>query len=184
MNKLNLPNKLALGRIIGSPILMIFLMFRYSYSNGFISGIFYISSILLFIVLSFSDFLDGYLARKNNEITDLGKVLDPIADKIFVFSIFLILVKYSKISIGIVFILLLREFVISAIRILVAEKKGSIIAASSLGKLKTVFQMIALFFIILLPLDKKIFADLLMMPAVFFSIISIFDYAKLAKEYV
>ena len=98
---------------------------------------------ILYIVLSLTDKLDGYLARSRGEITDFGKFLDPIADKLLVFSALLILLEQDFVSVWVVFIILLREFLVSALR-MVAGAKGVVIAADTLGKWKTAVTMVSL----------------------------------------
>ena len=99
---------------------------------------------LIFIVASITDKLDGYLARSRNEVTNFGKFLDPIADKILVLSAMLILVEAGNLPAWIPIIVLTREFVVSAYRLIAVEQGGKVIAASKWGKLKTVTQMIAI----------------------------------------
>ena len=101
------------------------------------------ASFLLFVLLSLTDKVDGYLARSRHEITDFGKFLDPIADKILVFSAILILVKFDLVSVWAAFIILTREFLVSAMR-MVAGANGVVIAADTLGKWKTATTMAAL----------------------------------------
>ena len=152
---MNLPNKLTIFRIILVPIMVII-----PYLG--ISGEFFgISTALLivdaiFIIASITDKLDGYLARKNNQITTFGKFLDPIADKILVLAAMIILVEIGKLPAWIPIIVIFREFIVSGYRLLASQKGGEVIAASFWGKLKTVTQMIA---IIAMFLDKYAFFD-------------------------
>lgn len=97
----------------------------------------------IFVVISCTDWLDGYLARKRNEVTDFGKFMDPLADKILVTAALLVLIELSAIPSWVVLIILAREFIVSGVR-MVAASKGEVIAASWYGKFKTVFQMIAI----------------------------------------
>ena len=99
---------------------------------------------IIFIIASLTDKLDGYLARKNNEITNFGKFLDPIADKILVVSAMLILVGVGKLPAWIPIIIITREFAVSGYRLIAVEQNGKVIAASVWGKLKTVTQMLAI----------------------------------------
>ena len=103
-------------------------------------------SVLAFVLyagLSLTDKLDGWLARSRHEITDFGKFLDPIADKILVFSALLLLLEQQSVSVWAVFVILLREFLVSALR-MVASANGEVIAADGLGKAKTAVTMVAL----------------------------------------
>lgn len=98
----------------------------------------------IFIIASITDKLDGYIARKRNEITTFGKFADPLADKILVLAAMMMLVEFDKLPAWIPIIVIAREFVVSGYRLIAVEKGGKVIAASVWGKLKTVTQMIAI----------------------------------------
>lgn len=140
---MNLPNKLTIFRILLVPVMVII-----PYLN--ISGTFLNISIeywimgLIFVIASYTDHLDGKLARKNNQITAFGKFADPLADKILVLAAMLIFVEAKSLPAWIPIIVLFREFVVSGYRLIAVEKGGEVIAASIWGKLKTVTQMIAI----------------------------------------
>ena len=140
---MNLPNKLTIFRIILVPIIVII---PFLGITGTISGIpiSWIIIDLIFILASITDKLDGYLARKNNQITTFGKFLDPLADKILVLAAMTMLVEMTKLPAWIPIIVLTREFMVSGYRLVAVEKGGKVIAASKWGKLKTVTQMIAI----------------------------------------
>ena len=140
---MNLPNKLTIFRIILVPIMVII---PFLGTTGTISGIpiSWIIIDLIFILASITDKLDGYLARKNNQITTFGKFLDPLADKILVLAAMTMLVEMTKLPAWIPIIVLTREFMVSGYRLVAVEKGGKVIAASKWGKLKTVTQMIAI----------------------------------------
>lgn len=140
---MNLPNKLTIFRIILVPIMVII---PFLGITGTISGIpiSWIIIDLIFILASITDKLDGYLARKNNQITTFGKFLDPLADKIVVLAAMTMLVEMTKLPAWIPIIVLTREFMVSGYRLVAVEKGGKVIAASKWGKLKTVTQMIAI----------------------------------------
>lgn len=140
---MNLPNKLTVIRIILVPIMVII---PFIGIQGEILGIpiSFLLMNLIFIVASITDKLDGYLARSRNEVTNFGKFLDPIADKILVLSAMLILVEAGNLPAWIPIIVLTREFVVSAYRLIAVEQGGKVIAASKWGKLKTVTQMTAI----------------------------------------
>ena len=141
--KMNLPNKLTLFRVILVPI---FVIIGYCSIPGEFLGVeskYWIMNII-FAIASFTDFLDGYIARKNNIVTTFGKFLDPLADKILVLSALVMLVEFDKIPAWIPIIVLTREFLVSGYRLIAVEKGGKVIAASIWGKLKTVTQMIAI----------------------------------------
>ena len=140
---MNLPNKLTIFRIILVPVMVIF---AYINLNAEFLGIPVTSWILalIFAISSYTDHLDGMLARKNNQITDFGKFADPLADKILVLSAMLILVEQSKLPAWIPIIVITREFAVSGYRLIAAEKKGEVIAASIWGKIKTATQMVGI----------------------------------------
>ncbi len=140
---MNLPNKLTIFRIILVPVMVIVPFFNI---KGEVLGIPIEYWILdfIFILASLTDKLDGYLARKNNQITTIGKFLDPLADKILVLAAMILLVEMEKLPSWIPVIVLAREFLVSGYRLIAVEKGGNVIAASNWGKLKTVTQMVAI----------------------------------------
>ena len=152
---MNLPNKLTIFRIILVPIMV---LIPYLGINGEFFGIPMTLLLvdIIFIIASITDKLDGTIARKKNLVTDFGKFLDPIADKILVIAALIMLVDLSKIPSWIPIIVIFREFLVSGFRLVAASKGGKVIAASIWGKIKTVTQMIA---IILAFIDKFNFAD-------------------------
>lgn len=140
---MNLPNKLTIFRIILVPIMVIIPFL--GITNTFLGiPISWLIIDAIFIIASITDKLDGYLARKNNQITTFGKFLDPLADKILVLAAMVMLVEMQKLPAWIPIIVLAREFVVSGYRLIAVEKGGQVIAASKWGKLKTVTQMIAI----------------------------------------
>ena len=195
---MNLPNKLTIFRIILVPIMVII---PFLGIDGKIFGIptEWIIIDLIFIIASITDKLDGYLARKNNQVTTFGKFLDPLADKILVLAAMVMLVEMSKLPAWIPIIVLAREFMVSGYRLIAVEKGGEVIATSKWGKLKTVTQMIA---IILAILDLNAFGEcfkgvlqggdlilnlivtILMIVQVIATIFSGIDYMKGAKKYI
>ncbi len=152
---MNLPNKLTLFRIILVPIMVII---PFLGIKGTFLGIptAWLIIDLIFIIASITDKLDGYLARKNNQVTTFGKFLDPLADKILVLAAMVMLVEMAKLPAWIPIIVLAREFIVSGYRLVAVEKGGQVIAASKWGKIKTVTQMIA---IILAFLDLNAFGE-------------------------
>ena len=110
---------------------------------GLSTGIFYVLAFLIYLTLSLTDKVDGYLARSRHEITDFGKFLDPIADKLLVFSALLIFIEQGTLSFWVVFIILVREFLVSALRMVVSAN-GVVIAADKLGKWKTATTMVSI----------------------------------------
>ncbi|MGI6752475.1 MAG: CDP-diacylglycerol--glycerol-3-phosphate 3-phosphatidyltransferase [Anaerovoracaceae bacterium] len=134
---MNLPNKLTMLRIILIPIFIILLMTGHYYAAA-----------AIFIIASATDALDGHIARKYNLITNFGKIMDPLADKLLVTSALICLVELGEIAGWMVIVILAREFVITGLRT-VAAGGGVIIAAGNSGKIKTVLQMVALIIILL-----------------------------------
>lgn len=160
---MNLPNKLTVLRIILTPIFMLTLVWDFPFH--------YFVALLIFIGASLTDMFDGKIARKRGLVTDFGKFLDPLADKMLTTSAFL---GFIALDIGdgivwIAFIVLFREFMVSSIRLIAVSSGGKVIAANIWGKLKTVFQMIAIIF----ALTAKQFVEVLTMFAVPTEIIGI-----------
>lgn len=153
--KMNLANKLTIFRIILVPIMAII---PYLNLQGDFMGLplTYFWMLVIFIVASITDKLDGYIARSRNQVTTFGKFLDPLADKILVLTAMVLLVELGKIPAWIPVIVLAREFLVSGYRLIAVEKGGQVIAASIWGKLKTVTQMLA---IILIMFDRNNFWD-------------------------
>lgn len=154
---MNLPNKLSMLRILLIPIILLFLLpinlfgFEPTGWNLFINDFGRIFAALLFIVASLTDYADGVIARKYNLITNLGKFLDSLADKMLVISVLIALVDIGRISSIFVVIIVLREFMVTGLRLL-ASNKGVVMAAEMIGKIKTVTQMIAIIYILFEPL--------------------------------
>ena len=130
---MNLPNKLTVLRILLVPVFVVFLYIR--------KDVYQYIAVAIFIAASFTDLLDGRIARSRNMITDFGKFLDPIADKLLVMSALVMLVCQLKMPAWVCIIMLAREFIVTGLR-LVASTNGKVIAAGIWGKLKTVSQMI------------------------------------------
>ena len=139
---MNLPNKLTIMRVILIPFFVFFLLSPYfpAYGN-------YIA-VAIFIVASLTDMLDGKIARKYNLVTNFGKFMDPLADKLLVCSAMICLIELDRLAAWIVIVIIAREFIISGFR-LVASDNGVVIAASYWGKFKTTFQMLMVIVLIL-----------------------------------
>ena len=136
------PNKLTIARMIIVPFLVIFLLTGWGgEANRYIS-------LTLFVVASVTDWFDGYLARKNNLVTNFGKFMDPLADKLLVCSAMICMIDLKRLSAWFVIIIIAREFIISGFRLIAAEN-GIVIAANYWGKFKTVSQMIMIILLIL-----------------------------------
>ena len=138
---MNLPNKLTVFRVILIPFFLVFLFLQ----NIIPAGKWI--ALVIFIVASLTDLLDGKIARKNNLVTDFGKFMDPLADKLLVCSAMIALISLNRIPAWVVIVIIAREFTISGFR-LVAADNGIVIAASMWGKVKTTFQMVMVIFLI------------------------------------
>ena len=138
---MNLPNKLTIFRVILIPFFVVLLLFDITAYDKWIA-------LAIFIIASLTDFLDGHIARKYNLVTNFGKFMDPLADKLLVCSAMICLVELARIPAWVVIIIIAREFIISGFR-LVASDNGIVIAASYWGKFKTTFQMVMIVMLIL-----------------------------------
>jgi len=151
---MNLPNKLTITRVFMIPIFVILLLGNAQQWEWFVAIFWdileYTDAIAaaVFILASFTDFLDGQIARKYHLVTNFGKFMDPLADKLLVCSALICLVEMERLSAWIVIVIISREFIISGFR-LVASDNGIVIAASYWGKFKTVFQMLMIIVLIL-----------------------------------
>lgn len=138
---MNTPNKLTILRILLIPVFVILLYMDFQYN--------YLCAFIVFVGASFTDALDGYLARKHNQITDFGKFLDPLADKMLTTAAFMCYIDLGLASSIAVLIIIFREFLVTSLR-LVASGSGIVIAANIWGKIKTIAQMVLIPFILLM----------------------------------
>lgn len=139
---MNLPNKLTVLRVIMVPFFVFFMLTDVGgAANKWIA-------LAIFVIASLTDMLDGKIARKYNLVTNFGKFMDPLADKLLVCSALIALVDFDKVAAWIVIIIIAREFIISGFRLIAADN-GVVIAASYWGKFKTTFQMIMIILLIL-----------------------------------
>ena len=161
---MNLPNKLSMLRIILIPITMLFMLpisiygFEPEGWNAFIADKGLLVAAFVFIAASLTDFFDGQIARRCNLITDLGKFLDSLADKMLVIAVLIAFVATGRISPWLLAIIVLREFMVTGIR-LVASKEGVVMAAKMIGKVKTTTQMIAIIYLMFEPTLMKFTGD-------------------------
>ena len=174
---MNLPNKLTLFRVILIPFFVFFLLAPYfeGYGN-------YIA-VAIFIVASLTDMLDGKIASKYNLVTNFGKFMDPLADKLLVCSAMICLISTGQLAAWIVIIIIAREFIISGFR-LIASDNGIVIAASYWGKFKTTFQMLMVI-VLILNIPNQFFTVLgtiLTYIALALTIISLIDYIAKNKD--
>jgi len=145
---LNLPNILSLSRVFLMPVILVFLTLRGQF--GYVCGL-NIGDLLacvVFILASVTDAADGYIARKRHIVTNMGKFIDPLADKILVIAVLVALVELQRFPAWMVVVIISREFIVSGLR-MVAASEGVVIAASKGGKLKTVTQIIGIIMLIL-----------------------------------
>ncbi len=196
--KLNLPNKITLSRIFTVPVFMLFVIpfpdwmlnsgiFTFvkpqmEAFNHFVTNYGTYIAAVIFIIASSMDAVDGYIARKRKLVTNLGKFLDPIADKLLVTAALIVLVQNNSVSSWAAMFIIAREFIVTGLR-LVAAAEGTVIAASNLGKIKTVTQDIAIVATLLknFPLDRFTtfpFDKYTMLAAVLITIYSAYDYLK------
>ena len=174
---MNLPNKLTIMRVILIPFFVFFLLSPYfpAYGN-------YIA-VAIFIVASLTDMLDGKIARKYNLVTNFGKFMDPLADKLLVCSAMICLKELDRLAAWIVIVIIAREFIISGFR-LVASDNGVVIAASYWGKFKTTFQMLMVIVLILdiqMPFFQ-ILGTVLTYVALILTVVSLIDYIVKNKD--
>ena len=140
---MNLPNKLTLLRVVLIPVFVVLLLLE-----GGQNYTLRIAALIVFCVASFTDFLDGQIARRNNLVTNFGKFMDPLADKLLVCSALICMIELGQLPSWYVITVIAREFIISGFR-LVAADNGIVIAASWWGKFKTTFQMLTVILLIL-----------------------------------
>lgn len=179
--KMNLPNKLAILRMVLVIPFVIFLSLALEYTDKTgITMTMRVFAAIIFVGAAITDYYDGKIARKYNLITNLGKLLDPLADKILVISALVTLAKFSKISLWFVIIIIFRELLITGLRSIVAAE-GVVIAAESLGKWKTATQMIALTLIILIPFSSTVNNILLLIPLIL-TVVSGVEYVLKCKN--
>jgi CDP-diacylglycerol--glycerol-3-phosphate 3-phosphatidyltransferase len=179
----NIPNKITISRILLIPLFLIFFLAPIDLGSLFIFDyqlpLAHFLGALMFILAASTDWLDGYYARKHNLVTNFGKFLDPLADKLLLTAALIALVELTFLPAWIAIVIISREFAVTGIR-LVAIADGQVIAASNLGKLKTVFQIIAVSALMLHNLPFELigvpFAMITVWIATILTIISGLDY--------
>ena len=193
---MNLPNRISLFRLFLIPLIVLVWIFPYSALNidlpvyyiGALSLPFKnILTLILFVIASLSDMADGMIARKTNQITTFGKFIDPIADKCLTTTLFVIFAASSSISFIPVLIMIWRDIIVDGVR-LIAASKNFVMAAGTLGKLKTVSQMVCIIFILLNNIPFELislpFADIMLWFSALISFISGVDYFLQAKSII
>lgn len=176
---MNLPNKLTILRILLIPtfILAYFIQNNIAYGN--------IIACIIFCGASFTDFLDGYIARKYKLVTDFGKFMDPLADKLLVCTALILFTWSNYINPVVVIVIVGRDFIISGIR-LIAASHGKVIAASYWGKIKTVVQMLMII-LILLHFDNRVYniiTFICVVAAFILTIVSLVDYIWKNRNFI
>ena len=192
---MNLPNKLTIGRILMAGLIIAILLFpfeamgistmKFFVNESLVIDIKYLIAGVLFVLASFTDFLDGYIARKYNMVTDFGKMTDAIADKMLVNSVLIILASTGFISAIIPVIVVLRDTIVDVIKMIVGNK-GKAVAAIKSGKIKTACLMVGitltLFYNLPFELINIRVSDILLIIATVMSIISGVQYYTLNKK--
>ncbi len=171
---MNLPNKLTILRVIMIPFFIVFLLVPITPYDKWIA-------LTIFIIASLTDLLDGKIARKYNLVTNFGKFMDPLADKLLVCSALICLIELGKIPAWMVIVIIAREFIISGFR-LVASHSGVVIAASYWGKFKTTFQMAAVCLLIVDIAVLQVLTQIILWIAVILTVVSLVDYLAKNKE--
>lgn len=172
---MNLPNKLTIARIVMIPFFVVFLL------TGWGGSASKWIALALFIIASLTDLLDGHIARKHNLVTNFGKFMDPLADKLLVCAAMICLVEMGRIPSWIVIIIISREFIISGFR-LIASDNGRVIAASYWGKFKTTFQMIMICLMIADIPALSLLTEIIMWAALVLTVVSLIDYLVKNKD--
>ena len=181
---MNLPNRITMARIFLSILLLVMLLMPW-YSLGVEFPVYQVATLtvnlkyiiagIIFLIASTSDFLDGYLARKNNMVTDFGKVMDAIADKLLVNGLLIILAYDRLISVVIPVVIISRDIVVDSCK-MISGQNGKVVAASILGKLKTICMMsgltLTMFYNLPFELVGFPITDILLMAAVVLSVVS------------
>jgi len=175
--ELNLPNKLTVLRVVLIPVFIVFLYL------GQDNTAWRIAALIVFCVAAITDTLDGQIARKNNLVTNFGKFMDPLADKLLVCSALICFIEFQLIPAWVVIIIIAREFIISGFR-LIASDKGVVIAASKWGKIKTVTQMITVILLIMNIQNDvmKVITNVMIILMTLLTVISLVDYIAKNKD--
>ncbi|MCM1175051.1 MAG: CDP-diacylglycerol--glycerol-3-phosphate 3-phosphatidyltransferase [Blautia sp.] len=169
---MNLPNKLTMFRVILIPFFVLFMLADITGADKWIA-------LAIFIIASLTDLLDGRIARKYNLVTNFGKFMDPLADKLLVCSALICLVEMAKLPAWMAIVIIAREFIISGFR-LIASDNGVVIAASYWGKFKTTFQMVMICLLIADIAAISTITNVIVWIALVLTVVSLIDY--LAKN--
>ena len=173
---MNTPNKLTMLRIIMIPVFMV--AYMYLKTNWFTNFL----SAAIFALAFLTDLLDGYLARKYNQVSDFGKIMDPLADKVLVAAAMVLLTQSGVVSAWVTVLVLAREFIVSGVR-MAAAAEGNVVAASIWGKAKTMWQFIAITLALLIN-RQNIVIDAFMLINLVLTVLSGADYIIKNKKYL
>lgn len=180
---MNIPNQITVSRVIMIPIFVVFMLVDFGWGEVTLLGadipVEHLIGAIIFIVASITDFIDGYYARKYNLVTNLGKFLDPLADKLLVSAALIILVQLELAPAWVVIVIISREFAVTGLRLILAEG-GEVVAAKNLGKIKMWTQIIAISALLLdnivFELFSIPFASIMLYVSMFFTVWSGWDY--------
>lgn len=186
---MNLPNKITVSRILLIPVFLILMLVPFKWGEvhflGAVIPTAHLLGAILFIIASITDWIDGYIARKYNLITNLGKFLDPLADKLLVSAALIVLVEMQLAPSWIVIIIISREFAVTGLRLILAGT-GEVVAANMLGKIKTWAQIIAIAALLLYNAPFEAFgipfATIALWVAMIFTVWSGYDYFAKNKD--
>ncbi|HWI49861.1 MAG TPA: CDP-diacylglycerol--glycerol-3-phosphate 3-phosphatidyltransferase [Rummeliibacillus sp.] len=186
---MNIPNRITVSRIFLIPIFVIMMIVDFGWGDMSILGVTlpveHFVGALIFIIASVTDWIDGHYARKYNLVTNLGKFLDPLADKLLVSSAFILLVPMEAAPAWVVIVIISREFAVTGLRLICAEQ-GEVVAANQLGKIKTWTQIVAIASLLLHNIFFEMwgipFGTIMLYIALFFTIWSGIDYFWLNRK--
>ena len=168
MKKENIPNALTLIRIVFIPIFILMLIFGKSYG-------WHVAAAIVFAVASITDYLDGYLARKWEVVSNFGKFADPMADKLLVMSAFIMMIELKMVPAWITAVIICRELAVTGLRLLLVETGGVVLPAAMPGKIKTFSQMFAIIFLLF---HWDLLGQLTLYVALIFTVYSGYEYFK------
>jgi CDP-diacylglycerol---glycerol-3-phosphate 3-phosphatidyltransferase len=187
--KMNIPNQISMFRIFLIPVFMFFMLVDFNWGDVSFLGatipLGHLIGAIIFIIASITDFIDGYYARKYNLVTNMGKFLDPLADKLLVSAALIILVQFGMAPAWVVILIISREFAVTGLRLILANE-GEVVAANQLGKIKMWTQIIAISSLLLGNVFFEMFSipfDMIMLyVCLIFTLWSGFDYFYLNRR--
>lgn len=180
---MNIPNQITVSRIIMIPIFVVFMLVDFGWEKITLLGatlpIEHLVAAIIFILASITDFIDGYYARKHNLVTNMGKFLDPLADKLLVSAALILLVELGYAPAWVVIVIISREFAVTGLRLILADE-GEVVAAKQLGKIKMWTQIVAISALLLHNIVFEMFsipfATIMLYVSLFFTVWSGWDY--------